>query len=286
MRSLRPPKATLDAATRADGSAGKYDARCPLLGIDSSTMNATTLDAAAAVTARRNKLVINLLLVSSFVVILNETIMSVAIPPLMASLGVTAAAAQWVTAAFLLTMAVVIPDDGLPDAASAHAHGLPHGDVAVLARHGRGRDCARPRAARRRARDPSVGHGDHDAAAHDDGHDTRAARDARQDDGRHHDGDLRRPGDRPGAVGADPELSALALAVRPRAAVRARIAVARVAAHRERHHAAQSPARHRVGRAIGVRVRRLRVRHQRARRAAGSGSTAGVGSARRGRHRE
>jgi MFS transporter, DHA2 family, lincomycin resistance protein len=75
-------------------------------------MNATTLDAAAAVTARRNKLVINLLLVSSFVVILNETIMSVAIPPLMVSLGVTAAAAQWVTAAFLLTMAVVIPMTG------------------------------------------------------------------------------------------------------------------------------------------------------------------------------
>ncbi len=76
-------------------------------------MNATTLDAAAAAaTARRNRLVINLLLVSSFVVILNETIMSVAIPPLMVSLGVTAAAAQWVTTAFLLTMAVVIPMTG------------------------------------------------------------------------------------------------------------------------------------------------------------------------------
>ena len=65
-------------------------------------MNATTLDAAATDTARRNRLVINLLLVSSFVVILNETIMGVAIPRLMDSLGVTAAAAQWVTAAFLL----------------------------------------------------------------------------------------------------------------------------------------------------------------------------------------
>jgi DHA2 family lincomycin resistance protein-like MFS transporter len=75
-------------------------------------MNATTLDAAAVATARRNRLVINLLLVSSFVVILNETIMSVAIPPLMVSLGVTAAAAQWVTGAFLLTMAVVIPMTG------------------------------------------------------------------------------------------------------------------------------------------------------------------------------
>src|SRR5262245_10447273 len=76
-------------------------------------MNATTLDVTdAAVLARRNRLVINLLLVSSFVVILNETIMSVAIPPLMASLGVAAAAAQWVTTAFLLTMAVVIPMTG------------------------------------------------------------------------------------------------------------------------------------------------------------------------------
>jgi DHA2 family lincomycin resistance protein-like MFS transporter len=74
-------------------------------------MNATTLDASEAHTAR-NRLVINLLLVSSFVVILNETIMGVAIPPLMDSLGVTAGAAQWLTTAFLLTMAVVIPMTG------------------------------------------------------------------------------------------------------------------------------------------------------------------------------
>ena len=75
-------------------------------------MNATILDGEVAVVARRNRRVINLLLISSFVVILNETIMSVAIPPLMVSLGVTAAAAQWVTTAFLLTMAIVIPMTG------------------------------------------------------------------------------------------------------------------------------------------------------------------------------
>jgi DHA2 family lincomycin resistance protein-like MFS transporter len=69
----------------------------------------TTVDAE---TTARNNLVINLLLVSAFVVILNETIMGVAIPPLMASLNVTASAAQWLTAAFLLTMAVVIPVTG------------------------------------------------------------------------------------------------------------------------------------------------------------------------------
>lgn len=63
-------------------------------------------------TAARNKLVIALLLVSTFVVFLNETIMSVAIQPLMTDLGVTASAAQWLTTAFLLTMAVVIPITG------------------------------------------------------------------------------------------------------------------------------------------------------------------------------
>jgi DHA2 family lincomycin resistance protein-like MFS transporter len=77
-------------------------------------MNAATAldDAAALDMARRNKLVINLILVSSFVVILNETMMSNATPPLMQSLGVSAAAAQWVTTAFLLTMAVGIPMTG------------------------------------------------------------------------------------------------------------------------------------------------------------------------------
>ncbi|MBK8084390.1 MAG: multidrug efflux MFS transporter [Devosia sp.] len=74
-------------------------------------------DAAAAPredasTAARNRLVIALLLVSTFVVFLNETIMSVAIPHLMKDLGVTASAAQWLTTAFLLTMAVVIPVTG------------------------------------------------------------------------------------------------------------------------------------------------------------------------------
>ena len=79
---------------------------------------ATTFDAMpdaaapAANDAARNRLVIALLLVSTFVVFLNETIMSVAIPHLMADLGVTASAAQWLTTAFLLTMAVVIPITG------------------------------------------------------------------------------------------------------------------------------------------------------------------------------
>ena len=61
---------------------------------------------------RRNGLVINLLLVATFVVILNETLMAVAIPRLMHDLNVTAGAVQWLTTAFLLTMSVVIPVTG------------------------------------------------------------------------------------------------------------------------------------------------------------------------------
>lgn len=70
-----------------------------------SSMNEAELGA-------RNRLVIALLLVSAFVVILNETIMSVAIPHLMDDLDITASAAQWLTSAFMLTMAVVIPITG------------------------------------------------------------------------------------------------------------------------------------------------------------------------------
>lgn len=63
-------------------------------------------------TTKRNNLIINLLLASAFVVILNETVMGVAIPHLMQDLDITALAAQWLTTAFLLTMAVVIPTTG------------------------------------------------------------------------------------------------------------------------------------------------------------------------------
>lgn len=55
---------------------------------------------------------ISLLVAAAFVVILNETIMSVALPELMREFAVTAATAQWLTTAFMLTMAVVIPLTG------------------------------------------------------------------------------------------------------------------------------------------------------------------------------
>ncbi|BDV31039.1 DHA2 family efflux MFS transporter permease subunit [Microbacterium terricola] len=56
--------------------------------------------------------VIWLLLAAAFVAILNETTMGMAIPHLITDLGITAVAAQWLTTAFMLTMAVVIPISG------------------------------------------------------------------------------------------------------------------------------------------------------------------------------
>ena len=65
-----------------------------------------------AVRAARTPTVVRLLVLATFVVILNETIMINAIPRLMDSLHVTEQAAQWVSTAFMLTMAAVIPITG------------------------------------------------------------------------------------------------------------------------------------------------------------------------------
>ncbi|MEO8223053.1 MAG: DHA2 family efflux MFS transporter permease subunit [Specibacter sp.] len=60
----------------------------------------------------RDRTTITVLLVSAFVVILNETIMNVALPRLMHEFDVSASAIQWLATAFMLTMAVVIPATG------------------------------------------------------------------------------------------------------------------------------------------------------------------------------
>ncbi|WP_374761045.1 MDR family MFS transporter [Microbacterium sp. zg.B185] len=75
---------------------------------DSDTASVSTVDS----TSQRTGPVIALLVASAFVVILNETIMGVALPRLMVDLDITAATAQWLTTGFLLTMAIVIPLTG------------------------------------------------------------------------------------------------------------------------------------------------------------------------------
>ncbi|MEW1981083.1 DHA2 family efflux MFS transporter permease subunit [Citricoccus sp. NPDC079358] len=86
-----------------------------------STSAARTPDATPDVTAHKATAstvpagatrVIALLVVAAFVVILNETVMSVALPNLMSEFVIGASTAQWITTAFMLTMAVVIPITG------------------------------------------------------------------------------------------------------------------------------------------------------------------------------
>ena len=123
----------------------------------------------------RDRTVITVLLVSAFVVILNETIMSVALPVLMADLQVSAAVGQWLTAGFLLTMAVVIPVTGFLIRRFRTRHALRGGDglfstgtlLAALAPGFAVLLAARVVQAGR--------HRDHDAAADDHGDDARPA---------------------------------------------------------------------------------------------------------------
>ncbi|MBK1787701.1 DHA2 family efflux MFS transporter permease subunit [Prauserella cavernicola] len=78
--------------------------------IDSAHSTAAASDERPA--APRATLLIGVLVVSAFVMILNETILSVALRDLTVDLGVSTTTVQWLTSGFLLTMAVVIPTTG------------------------------------------------------------------------------------------------------------------------------------------------------------------------------
>jgi DHA2 family lincomycin resistance protein-like MFS transporter len=72
----------------------------------------TTHASGAPVAAESPYAVLRWLVLATFVVILNETIMVNAIPRLMVEFDVTARDAQWLSTAFMLTMATVIPVTG------------------------------------------------------------------------------------------------------------------------------------------------------------------------------
>ena len=59
-----------------------------------------------------HKVILGVLMVSTFVVFLNETILGVALPNIMEQLNITPSTGQWLTTAYLLTMAVIIPTTG------------------------------------------------------------------------------------------------------------------------------------------------------------------------------
>lgn len=72
----------------------------------------TAATAAPTSIGPQNRVILSVLLVSTFVVFLNETILGVALPQIMADLNIPASTGQWLTTAFMLTMAVIIPTTG------------------------------------------------------------------------------------------------------------------------------------------------------------------------------
>ncbi|QNA92216.1 MULTISPECIES: MDR family MFS transporter [unclassified Microbacterium] len=79
--------------------------------VDTGSLSTTPAPAGGEI-PRKDMRVIWLLLVAAFVAILNETTMGIAIPHLNADLGIPPELGQWLTSAFMLTMAVVIPTTG------------------------------------------------------------------------------------------------------------------------------------------------------------------------------
>jgi DHA2 family lincomycin resistance protein-like MFS transporter len=82
--------------------------------------NAPAVDAAASTPrsaadgtmAPGSALVIGLLMVSAFIVLLNEMLLGVALPTLITDLRITPTTGQWLTTGYLLTLAVLIPATG------------------------------------------------------------------------------------------------------------------------------------------------------------------------------
>ena len=60
----------------------------------------------------RHKVILTVILVSTFVVFLNETALGVALPQIMTQLGIAPSTGQWLNTAYMLTMAVIIPTTG------------------------------------------------------------------------------------------------------------------------------------------------------------------------------
>jgi MFS transporter, DHA2 family, lincomycin resistance protein len=79
---------------------------------DIAMSSAADTNAADQKLAPGSAIAIAVLVASTFTVILNEMLMAVALPRVMADLGVTASTAQWLTTGYMLTMAVVIPTTG------------------------------------------------------------------------------------------------------------------------------------------------------------------------------
>jgi DHA2 family lincomycin resistance protein-like MFS transporter len=61
---------------------------------------------------RKSAVIIGTLLIATFVAILNETALGVALPKIMVELNIAESTVQWLNTAFMLTMAIIIPTTG------------------------------------------------------------------------------------------------------------------------------------------------------------------------------
>ncbi|MBP1326058.1 DHA2 family lincomycin resistance protein-like MFS transporter [Leucobacter exalbidus] len=78
---------------------------------DSNT-NTNTVEIGQGRIPRSVKMILAVLVITAFVMMLNETTVAVAMPAIMADYAITATTAQWLLTGFLLTMAVVLPTTG------------------------------------------------------------------------------------------------------------------------------------------------------------------------------
>src|SRR5690625_4167189 len=102
--------AALEASGIGAGGAASAAAEQPTR--DGADNPATSVADGKAPVSYKVAPIIAVLVVSAFVMILNETLLSVALPVLMTEMSISAVVGQWLSTAFMLTMAVVIPATG------------------------------------------------------------------------------------------------------------------------------------------------------------------------------
>ena len=188
--------------------------------------------------------------------------MSVAIPKLMDDLHIDALAAQWLSTAFMLTMAVVIPITGFLLQRFTTRAGLHRRHVAVLLRNAAGRPGSRLRRPRGGPRRPGVRHGHHASAPHDDADDAGPAGQPRPHDGQRLHRHLGRAGHRADHLRRHPQLPVLALDVPHRPSDRPRDAADRNPLRRERDRDPQGQDRRGLRHPVRPRLRRPALRSQ------------------------
>lgn len=77
--------------------------------------------------SRRDMVMIGVLLAGTLLAVLNQTLLSPALPAIMASLSVDATTVQWLTSGYSLVEAVIIPLSGFPHRTLHDASALQHG---------------------------------------------------------------------------------------------------------------------------------------------------------------